>query len=748
MSRFLQIQIYNSTNTAVEYDNKIDTDWGIQTASANITRKIMQNELSLGNYFANQFEVRIFGLDVNLDGRKIVVTLDYDNVVYNKLIDSDNNYIIDSDNNNIVTTPSTVSASKKLFTGYIDSSKTDITTSYRDLIAYDRAYTDRTIDIASWWNTYWENNTSVTLATFRTALLSEIGVTVATSGSFVNDNITISNTFSGAVSKLNFGDVFKMVCTLQAICPNINGDGNMEFILLGIHTHDIRNNTEGLNSIWEDYQTDYITGVGVYDTSDELAQLVGTADNVYKICGNVFLLDKTANEITTICTNLLNSISSISYTPATLKLIMSDMSYNLGDIVYTANGYSIIMQDKLSGSLLVEETISSYANGITLSDDVDDMNDSIINGNKIAQIKKDIDAFSIDYADYKRDVASEFQQTADTVVMKVDTSGNIVEVKLGTDPDDSSATVFQVGADNISFIANDTIELTTNNLEINSTNFQVDSTGNLTCVSATMTSADVSGTITADTGDIGGFTLSEWGMESGYSSSGTNVYINSSSQSEAFGNTITFGTSRRYQTGLNLGYNGIIANGWGNNSWSKNILTTISGPSGGTYLQSHLLTVSGTKSRVVDTDDYGDRLLYCYETPTPMFGDIGEGTIADDGKCYVWLDPVFTQTIADTQYQVFLQKYGQGECWVSERTSNYFIVEGTQGLSFGWEIKAKQQGYEQLRLDKEAWIQNEAFNHTSLDILADAYMNNLEIVDYGELAENHIAEIQSEREVV
>ncbi len=468
MSRFLQIQIYNSTNTAVEYDNKIDTDWGIQTASANITRKIMQNELSLGNYFANQFEVRIFGLDVNLDGRKVVVTLDYDNVVYNKLIDSDNNYIIDSDNNNIVTTPSTVSASKKLFTGYIDSSKTDITTSYRDLIAYDRAYTDRTIDIASWWNTYWENNTSVTLATFRTALLSEIGVTVATSGSFVNDNITISNTFSGAVSKLNFGDVFKMVCTLQAICPNINGDGNMEFILLGIHTHDIRNNTEGLNSIWEDYQTDYITGVGVYDTSDELAQLVGTADNVYKICGNVFLLDKTANEITTICTNLLNSISSISYTPATLKLIMSDMSYNLGDIVYTANGYSIIMQDKLSGSLLVEETISSYANGITLSDDVDDMNDSIINGNKIAQIKKDIDTFTIDYADFKQDTATQFQQTAEKIVMKVDANGNVGVAELGSDEVDETYMKFKA---NKVEITSDTIQFDNNGYEVKGQEF-------------------------------------------------------------------------------------------------------------------------------------------------------------------------------------------------------------------------------------------------------------------------------------
>ena len=111
-------------------------------------------------------------------------------------------------------------------------------------------------------------------------------------------------------------------------------------------------------------------------------------------------------------------------------------------------------------------------------------------------------------------------------------------------------------------------------------------------------------------------------------------------------------------------------------------------------------TVSGTKSRVVSTDQYADRLLYCYETPTPMFGDIGEGVIADDGLCYVALDAIFAQTIATDQYQVFIQKYGHGDCWVKERNEAYFIIEGDPGLMFGWEIKAKQKDYDQLRLER------------------------------------------------
>lgn len=111
-------------------------------------------------------------------------------------------------------------------------------------------------------------------------------------------------------------------------------------------------------------------------------------------------------------------------------------------------------------------------------------------------------------------------------------------------------------------------------------------------------------------------------------------------------------------------------------------------------------TVTGTKSRSISTDQYSDRLLYCYETPTPMFGDIGEGTIGEDGLCYISLDAVFAQTVVTQQYQVFLQRYGEGECWVRERKSGYFIVQGTPGLAFGWEIKAKQRDYDQLRLER------------------------------------------------
>lgn len=142
------------------------------------------------------------------------------------------------------------------------------------------------------------------------------------------------------------------------------------------------------------------------------------------------------------------------------------------------------------------------------------------------------------------------------------------------------------------------------------------------------------------------------------------------------------------------------------------------------------LSVSGTKNRIVKTVDYGERFLYCYEMPSPMFGDIGEGVISNDGKCYVMIDSIFSEAVTLNQYQVMLQKYGDGDCWVSERKKSYFVVEGTPGMRFAWEMKAKQSDFDQRRLEKR---------------IEEINTNNH--VDYAGQLEDHINQIKKDREV-
>ena len=152
---------------------------------------------------------------------------------------------------------------------------------------------------------------------------------------------------------------------------------------------------------------------------------------------------------------------------------------------------------------------------------------------------------------------------------------------------------------------------------------------------------------------------------------------------------------------------------------------TLEGASGsGQYsrLSTTALYCTGSKHRIVQTQDFGQRLLCCYETPSPMFGDIGSGQIDDTGKCLIYIDEQFAQTIDEEYlYDVFLTKYGPGDCYVSERTTSYFIVEGTKGLSFAWELKTIQRGYENLRL--EVFEKEQSTEDNIYDV--SAYMNSL-----------------------
>jgi phage-related protein len=110
---------------------------------------------------------------------------------------------------------------------------------------------------------------------------------------------------------------------------------------------------------------------------------------------------------------------------------------------------------------------------------------------------------------------------------------------------------------------------------------------------------------------------------------------------------------------------------------------------------------SGTKNRIVNTENYGQRLQYCYEMPSPFFGDIGEAETDENGLCYVQIDDIFGETVLrNDKYNVFLQKEGCGDLWIEEKTADYFLVKGTPNLSFSWELKAKQADYTLERLEK------------------------------------------------
>ena len=111
----------------------------------------------------------------------------------------------------------------------------------------------------------------------------------------------------------------------------------------------------------------------------------------------------------------------------------------------------------------------------------------------------------------------------------------------------------------------------------------------------------------------------------------------------------------------------------------------------------------GKKSRIIHTDDGRNIEMYAHETASPTFGDMGTGKLDDDGRCYVYLDDDFLLTIEkDMKYHVMLTAKGAGELYVESTSEKdgYFVVKGTPKLEFYWEIKIRQKGCRDTRIEQ------------------------------------------------
>ena len=399
------------------------------------------------------FQVRVFGLDktIKLNGRKIIVTLEYDYEVRDIIVNEEDDIVVNEQEDYLVSAPTVIDTSENLFTGYIDSSESDIIKTDRNIVAYDRAYTDRDTDIAVWWNNYWSTlgSSTVALSTFRNALLTHMGITY-NSTTLLHDSLTITKANMPEVSTLRFADMMYMIFSLQNATPIINGNGVLDFVKIEQNTQNIKGETEGLNSTWKDFVTKKITGVCFYDSSTNLSQLVGTNTNVYNIVGNMLVMDKTGNELETIGTAILNDIKDIQYVPASVNMKISHPEFKLGDKILTDGGDLYIFQNTLSGSLLIEQRLTAGGD---------------------EELAKEVSSATDNYSN-----SMKYDALSKKIVLTVDASGNVGKMELGSN---SGGSTFEISADSLNFKANNDLNLTTQNLNIKSTNFELNSSGDM-----------------------------------------------------------------------------------------------------------------------------------------------------------------------------------------------------------------------------------------------------------------------------
>jgi phage minor structural protein len=112
--------------------------------------------------------------------------------------------------------------------------------------------------------------------------------------------------------------------------------------------------------------------------------------------------------------------------------------------------------------------------------------------------------------------------------------------------------------------------------------------------------------------------------------------------------------------------------------------------------------VSGSKSAVVQTDNYGERLMYALETPDSRFVSYTEHVL-EEGEHFIEIEPMFLETISPTDYFVVPHIQNAAEVVILERKEGKFRV-WVQGhtAEVVFEVNGKRRGYEDVYMEESS----------------------------------------------
>ncbi len=386
----------NKTTLVIEGSQ---TDNGVVDGSLQVNEILVDGELKFGQCYANRFECELYNVSEDIANKRIKV-----------FQRQDGNYV-------------------PVFAGYIDSATLDVFNLTRKVIAYDEFYTKRDYNVSAWWTEFWQitvdpsgkyifGRDKATLKQIRESVCDYIAMPYSTEP-LVNDSIEVSA--YSAYSNISFTDVITFVCELQGCFPNIDREGNLEFLYFGTTGKSIIGDYERGNISFEDYETDTITGINIFDTSDNIVQtypLNGSGRNAYSIAGNIFLLNMTTAQITSVMSNLYPILQNFKHIPFEVPMIVSDFGLKLGDKITHERGFSYVMKQEFSGPLLVEQTIESVAKGAMLKQEASSVNNLIAESYKTSKILQTIDEISTEVADATGRIST-LTQTVDGIETEV-----------------------------------------------------------------------------------------------------------------------------------------------------------------------------------------------------------------------------------------------------------------------------------------------------------------------------------------
>ena len=595
---------------------------------------------------------------------------------------------------------------------------------YKDITAYDAMHDIINAEMVEWYDGL---QFPISIKDFRDSFFSYLGIEQE-EVTLIQDDVLIEKTIDA--DSISGKQIITAICELNGVFGHINRQGVFAYISLskrkqmiypslngiypgsGIYPGmmvDTDYSKEEINTYisceYEDFETQIISKLQIRQEENDVGAIYGTGTNAYIVQDNFLVYGKAADELKQIANRLFTKINGVYYRPFKASL-QGNPCVEVGDTVVVHTKYkeveSYVLERTIQGIQALKDTLESK--GVyEYAEKVNSANKEVkrLKG-KTNKLERTVEMLNSEINDEESGLKSQIKQTAEEITTKVSKGDIISEIN-------QSAEEVQIKGEKIS------LEGTVTANE----NFKILKDGSVQAKNGTFegtiksTNAEITGgyiKIKSDSEEDSSISLLHNGRGTDISPSGIRCVISSNFYAHYLYNS--FYLIKDGKVSFFADSTGAFTEGDFKVYGEK---TLIMGD----------FQVYGTKSRLAKTKSYNDRLLYCYEMPSPIFGDVGHGVIGSDGLCYVDIDQIFFETVDMKQsYQVFLQSYSESNVYVIEKQPQYFVVKGLPNTEFDWEIKAKQLDFPTERLEENFAEDN--YEETDYVASASEYLSEYE----------------------
>ena len=314
-----------------------ESDYDIADASLMLDEVLYSDRFTIGTYSANRFEVELYNYP----------TVGAEEIYVYQIID-------EAEGEEPIEVP--------IFTGIVDSCTTNRgrNEDSKKIVAYDILYSKGKVDVAEWWEDVFDTATSVTLKALRDSLMTYMELEYDDDTiSLPNDSLTIKQTQQ--LNTISFEAMFKYILELNATNANVTREGKIQFITKSSSTARAVDYVYAQNtSEFDTYTVPAYQAVRITNSSKNKIGKAGDVDkNFLDITDNLLILDKGVAQLNTIASAIYEAVKEFTYKPAKIDMIWNQLDIKVGDLITIGANTYLVCENYLSGSLLVDQQISS-----------------------------------------------------------------------------------------------------------------------------------------------------------------------------------------------------------------------------------------------------------------------------------------------------------------------------------------------------------------------------------------------------